>query len=123
MGPHLGYPATVHGHDAVRRPDGGEPVGDDEDRAAVDQPGERLLDQGLRAGVQGRGRLVQDQYPGVADQRAGDGEPLLLAPRQPRAALSDDRRQAVGQVFDEVERVRVTQGLADRLFTSVSPMP
>jgi len=44
---------------------------------------ERCLDPTLGLGVQGGGRLVEDQDGGVLEQRAGNREPLALPPREP----------------------------------------
>ena len=51
-------------------------------------------------------RLVEDHDGRVLQQHAGDGEPLLLAARQPVAALADDGVVAVGQRGDDVVDLR-----------------
>ena len=52
-------------------------------------PVERFLDQVLGVTVQGAGRLVEDQDPRVAQDRAGDRDALALAAREPDPALAD----------------------------------
>ena len=59
--------------------DGGEPVGDDEHRAALHQGVHALLDELLRAGIDGGGGLVQDQHRGICHGGAGDGQQLALS--------------------------------------------
>ena len=56
----------------------------------------------LGLGVQGAGRLVEDQDRRVAQDGAGDGEALLLAAGEAVAALADDGVVAVGQRGDVV---------------------
>lgn len=62
------------------------------------------MDDGLGLGVQGAGRLVQDQDAGVGDQGAGDGDPLALAARQVGAAFLDLGVIGLGQFEDELVR-------------------
>ena len=50
---------------------------------------ERRLDRALGLVVQRAGRLVEHQHPRVAQQRAGDRQPLLLAAGEPVAAGAD----------------------------------
>ena len=56
---------------------------------------EPLLDERLRLGVEARGGLVEDQDPRVGEDRPRDRDALALAPREPHAALADDRVVAV----------------------------
>ena len=67
---------------------------------------ERLLDQQPRSRSRGGGGLVEDHDGGVLEQHAGDGQALLLAARQPVAALADDGVVAVGQRGDDVVDAR-----------------
>ena len=64
-------------------------VGDDDRRAAGQQPAQALLDAALGVQVDVRGRLVEDQDPRVGDQRAGERDQLALAGRELHAALAD----------------------------------
>src|SRR5918999_1152114 len=55
--------ALVEDQDQVSVPHGGDPLGDDEDRAVLlaHEPVQRLLDRRFRLGVHGRGAVVQDK--------------------------------------------------------------
>ena len=58
------------------------------------------LDDLFRGVVQGRGGLVQDQDSGFAQEDAGQGDALALAPGQVGAALGEEELIAAGQIFD-----------------------
>ena len=49
----------------------------------------RLLHRALALGVERAGRLVEEEHRGVAQDGAGDGQPLALAAGQHHAALAD----------------------------------
>ena len=51
---------------------------------------ERDADPRLGGGVDGCGRVVEDQDPRIGEQRAGDREALALAAREREPALADD---------------------------------
>ena len=53
-----------------------------------------MVDKLLVGGVQRAGRLVENEQRRVADQRAGDLEPLPLPAAEIHAALRDRRRIA-----------------------------
>jgi hypothetical protein len=99
----------VQDHDLVGTPNGGQAVRDGE-RGAVGRQGvDGLLDGVLGAGVQGAGRLVEDEDRRVAQDRAGDGQALLLTAGEAVSALADDRVVPVGQgrdVFVDLGRTR-----------------
>ena len=65
----------------------GGALADDEDGHAAGQGGQCLAQGGIRGVVQGAGTVVQNQDLRLADQRAGDGQALLLAAGQVAAAL------------------------------------
>lgn len=75
----LCHTAVVEDDDLVRVPDGGEPVRDGERGAPLRQGVDGLLYSVFRTGVEGAGRLVEDQHGRVPENGAGDGQPLLLA--------------------------------------------
>jgi hypothetical protein len=77
-------------------------VRDDERRPSLHEVGERVLDEPLGLGVEGRRGLVEDEDRRVLQDRAGDGDPLALASGQAAPALADDRVVAARQVEDEV---------------------
>ncbi len=105
--------------DADRR----QPVRDHERRASAHEVLERALDERLGLGVERGRRLVEQQHPRVAHERARDREPLALAARQARAALADDGVPALGLRVDDLERVRVAQGGEHALVVGTSPRP
>ncbi len=77
----------LHDVDLVRQGRGGQPVGDQQQGAAlgqVAQPGEPA---GLGPGVEGPGRLVQDQDGGTPYQGPGQGQALPLTAAEVRPAL------------------------------------
>ena len=82
--------------------DGGQAVGDDEHRPAVHQGVHALLDDGLRAGVDGGGGLVQDHHRRVRHGGPGDGQQLPLALAQVGAVLRQHGLVALRQTGDEV---------------------
>jgi hypothetical protein len=71
-------------------------VGDDQRRASLHQPLERLLHQPLAFGVERAGRLVEQQDRRVAQQRAGDRDALALPAREPRPALAEEGVEPCG---------------------------
>src|SRR6476659_3204966 len=82
--------AAVEDEDLVGVADGGEPVGDGHRGAALGEVVERLLHGALGAGVEGAGGLVEEQDGRVAQDGPRDRDALLLAAREPVAALADD---------------------------------
>ena len=86
----------------MRDGDGGAPAG---------ELRQRRLDGVLALVVKGARGLVQNEDARVAQKHARDGDALLLAAGQPRAALAHERVVAVGQRADEL----VDVGLARRL--------
>ena len=78
----LDQAAAIERDDAVGAAHGGEPVGDDEHRAALGDLLHVLLDDALALIVERAGRLVEDQDARIGDQRARDGDALALAARQ-----------------------------------------
>ena len=90
-------PAAVEQHHAVGQRDRGRPVGDDDRRAVAHDLGEGVADLVLLGRVDRRGGVVEDQHPGVGEDRPGDGDALALAARQREAPLADLGGVAVGQ--------------------------
>src|SRR5437868_2891895 len=60
--------AVVDDQHAVRAANGGQPVRDDQCRAALSETVERVQQERLRAGVERRGRLVENQNGGVLEK-------------------------------------------------------
>lgn len=76
-------------------------MGDQEGGPTVGQPAQGTDQVGDRRVVQRRRRLVEDQDRGVAQQRAGDAEPLPLAAGQFQPAVGEDGVVAVRESADE----------------------
>ena len=97
--------AVVQHQDAVGILHGGDALCDDDLGGSGDLFPERLADLGIGGGIHGAGRVVQDQHLGLAQQGAGDGQALLLAAGNVRAALLDPGIVLVGEALDEfIER-------------------
>src|SRR5262250_221813 len=77
----LDYAARVDGDDPVGAPHGREPVGDDEDGAALGDFLHVLLNHPLALIIKRARCLVENQDPGVGDQSTRDRDPLLLTSR------------------------------------------
>ena len=91
MGAALHDAAGVEHDDLVGVAHRGQPVRDDQHRAVPHQPLDGLLHQPLRLGVERAGGLVENQDRRIAEQRAGDGDPLPLPAGEPGAALAQHR--------------------------------
>ena len=94
--------ASLDHMDAVGVAHGGQAVGDHQGGAALHQPFEGGLDEGLALGVEGAGGLVEQQDGGVLEEGAGNGDTLTLAAGQAQARLAGAGRIAFGQGGDEV---------------------
>ena len=94
--------AVVEHDDLVGVAHGREPVRDRDRRPALREPVERLLHEPLGLGVERARRLVEDEDRRVAQDRARDRDPLLLAAGEAVAALADDGVVALGQRRDHV---------------------
>src|SRR5262247_2670478 len=90
---------------AVSAADAGKPMSEDQCRASLHEPFQRLLDYGLVLRVDRRQRLVQDEDRGIDQQGASNCETLALAARKARTALSDYGLVALGKCEDELVRV------------------
>ena len=74
--------AVVEHDDLVGADHRRQAVRDDEGRAAAADPVEGVLDLLLGEAIERRGRLVEDEDRRPLQDRAGDGDALLLAARQ-----------------------------------------
>ena len=109
MGAPLDDAAVVDHQQLVGLAHGREPVGDDERGAAGQRLAQRPLHRRLGLGVEVRRRLVEHDDVGRLEHEAGQGDPLLLAAREPVAPLADDGVEPVGQVADEVADLGLVQ--------------
>ncbi len=88
---------------------------DDERSAIAHQPSERGLNLSFGLGVQGRGRLIEDQDRCVLQQRTRDRDALTLTARQQHAAIADHRIETGRLRADELRRVGCLGGSLDVL--------
>lgn len=72
--------ATLKHHDTVRIPYRGETVGDDEGRAALHEPVHAVLYDAFGSGIDGAGRLIENEHRRICDGRPGNREELTLSP-------------------------------------------
>ena len=117
----LGDPPAVEDEDAVRPDDARQPVGEDEGGAARHQAFERLLDDRLVLRIDRAQRLVQHQDGGVAEDGAGDRDPLALPAGEPHPAFADHRPVAVRQPLDEFVGIRRARGGGELVVGRVRP--
>ncbi len=94
--------AVSHHDDAVGFQHGREPVRDDDRRAVLHEPLERLLHEQLVVRVERARRLVEQQDRRVLENRARDRDALPLSARQPHAALAEKRVVPLRQHADEL---------------------
>ena len=94
-------------------------MGDDQRRAAAQQPVERALDQQLGRAVDVRRRLVEDQDPRVGEERAGDRDQLALAGREAAAALAHRVAEALGEPPGEPVETEHRRRLGDLVVARV----
>ena len=111
----FGHFAVLNHEDAVGAADGGKAVRDDEGRAPLERGNDGLLNLLLRFGIDGGGGLVQHEDGGPGDQRAGEGDQLLLSRGKAVSALADVGIIALLELQDEILRVDQPGGLLDFL--------
>ena len=88
-------------------------MGDHEAGAAVAKSVHRLLDEHLRARIDVRRRLVEDEHGRIGEECARDRKQLAFAHRDVRCVVIEHRVVAVWQCADEVIRMRFLGGLDD----------
>ena len=76
-------------------------VGDDDRGDVAIVRAQRIEDEGFRAGIDGRRRVVEDEDARAGQQRAGKGDALALAAGQRVAAFADGGVPAIGKLVDE----------------------
>jgi len=92
----------VHDHDTVGLEHCRKAMRDDDGSAVAHQPLKRLLDQSLALGVERARRFVQQQDGRVAQDRAGNRDPLALTSGESRPTLAQESVVAVGEPADEL---------------------
>ena len=85
----LDDPALIEHEDEVGVHDALDAVGDDEGRAVLHQVIQRLPDLRFRLQVDRGGGIIQHEDAGILEQRAGDGDALLLSAGKGDAFFSD----------------------------------
>lgn len=90
-----------------------QPMRDDNHRPALSGPLKGRLDELLALRVERAGGLVEQKDVRVAEERAGDGDALLLAAREGDAAGANVCVVALGERGDEVVDGGVAAGLVD----------
>ena len=113
VGPLLDDDARLQHHDPVGIRDGGEAVGDGDDRAALPHLEEAVLDVALGLGVERRGRLVEDEDRRVLEERPRDPDALLLTARELQPAFADRGLVTLGQREDEIVDLRRPRSTLD----------
>ena len=108
-------PAAIDDEDLIGMLDGREPVRDDDNRLPPRELGEGLLYEGLVLRVDARRRLVEDHDRGVLEQRAGDGDALLLPSREGVSRLAHHGAVPLGELPHELVHARPTRRLGDLL--------
>jgi hypothetical protein len=78
-------------------------MGEDEQRPPLGRRGEVGDERAGRGLVEVLGRFVEDEDPGICQQRPGEGEPLPLPAGQAGAVLADGRAEVPGERADPVE--------------------
>ena len=101
---------VVEGEDAVGADHARQAMREDQRRAPLHEPIERLLDHRLALRVHRRERFVQDQDGRISQERPRDGDALALAAREPHPALAHDGLIALGQARDELLRIGGARG-------------
>src|SRR2546426_757828 len=94
--------SVLHNKDDAGFLDGGKPVGDHDGSLSLHQAVQRFVDEFLRLRVQPRGRLVQNENRGVANDGAGDSYTLALATRECHASLTDTGVVTFRHLLDEL---------------------
>ena len=94
-------PSMVEDDDEVCAADRRQAVGDDERGPAGEEPTQSAVDPALRADVDRRRRLVEDEDARVCEEGSRECDELPLAERELEAALADLRVVAGGEIGDE----------------------
>ena len=102
VGSLLHGPALVEHENPVGPYDARKTVRQHQGRAVLHQVEERLLDDRLVFRIHGRERFVEHQDRRIAQERAGDRDPLALAAGKPDAALAHHGPVSRRQPGDEV---------------------
>src|SRR5208283_5513571 len=100
--------------DLIGASNGRKAVSDNQRRAAMHQMAQALLDQRFGFRIQTRGRLVENQNPGVGQDGAGNRYALSLTARQPNPTFTHDGVVPACQSLRELLYMRGFTGLLNR---------
>ena len=115
----LGNAAIVQDDDVVGVSQGGDAVGD-EDGSAVSHELAQVSENGFFSlGIHCRERVVQDQDAGQANQGAGQGGALLLAPGEGDAAFADQGVETAFEILDISFNLGLFGGCQDLFLASL----
>ena len=93
---------VIENDDHIRILHRGDSLGDDQLGGAGDMLGKGLTDGCVGAGIHSGGGVVQDQDPGLLQQRTGDTQTLFLTAGNIGAALLDIGIIPIGEGFNEI---------------------
>ena len=110
----LRHPAGIDDHDLVGDRREPQAVRHDQHGPWAGQASDRVADDGLARGIELRGGLVEDDQPGIGQDRPSDRDALSLPAAQPDPALTDGLVVAVREGRDEVVRTRLAGGGPNR---------
>lgn len=118
VGSPLGNLIVSDHQDLIGVSDGGQTVGD---RDGGPVPGEffqTLLDPALALHIQSASGLIQDQHRWIFQKDPGDGDSLLLSPRQTGTPLAHEGVVPLWERLDELVNVGLLRGLDNLLHGS-----
>ena len=96
-------------------------MGNDKDGASFHQFIHAPLHDGLGAGVDGRGRLIQNHDRGICHSRAGDGQQLPLSLGEVAAVVAQRGIVALRQTGNEIVCAGQFGGLAAFFVGGIQP--
>ena len=106
----LDDPAGIDDRDLVGDRGETQPMRHDQHGPRPGHASDRVADDRLAGGIEMRGGFVEDDQPGVGQDRPGDRDALPLPAAQPDPALADGLVVAVREGGDEVVRARLAGG-------------
>src|SRR5256885_4538081 len=101
-----------------RATDRREPVGDDECGAAAHQEAQTFLDERFGFGIEAGSRFIKNQNSRIGENRACNGDALLLSPGKFYAAFADNRIVFLFKGLSEFVDTRNAAGFHDFIFSS-----
>ena len=117
------HAAVIEAQDPVGLHDRGNPLADEQHRGPARLVPESPEDVCLGPGIQGTGTVVEDENSGAADQRACQGETLLLSARQVHAALAKPGIVPFLHGFNELVGTGDPAGIPHFLLARILPSP